>query len=642
MRWKAYGRVGFAATIFVLLLGGAGAVVKQITPIAGDVDFSGFIDAVDVQLVINAALGINIDADNDGLPDITELRLGSNPNSADSDGDGVLDFIEFVEGTLQAPPIAVSGISPPANETCVPVSTTILLEFSTGADFQDIGVTIQPAANYSETWSPGNTAVTLTPTSALAADTVYTITVDAVGGVALAQPFAASFTTEPMNGCGGQSENVFYVSPAGNDANPGTMAEPWKTITKAASTLTAGQTVMVGAGTYNEQVLPQNSGTEGNYITYMAAPGENVVIDGTGLTLSNPQDLGGLFAINTKSYIRVSGFTVANAGNDPDNHYLDAGIIAFQCNAIIIDNNITQNTVSSGIAAWNCTNITVDNNEVIGAVSGGLQECITMSNVNTFDVMNNKVHDDGASVRQRGGEGIDAKDGCTNGRIFNNEVYNLSFSLGIYIESAEAQQSGIHVFGNWVHDITQSNGIVVAAEQGNLNENITVENNIVENCACAGINVLDNDMDPNNPAPSHPVENVTIRNNTVFNNGQSCEDSDGGGGIQIRNTDARNITIFNNIVSGNRDYQIATNVSEHVTADSNLIFETRNHAFEILGTNAVQADPLFVNAAANNFALQASSPAVDAGSAANAPAVDFFGTSRPIGEGIDIGAVESH
>ena len=66
---------------------------------------------------------------------------------------------------------------------------------------------------------------------------------------------------------------TYYVAPNGSDANPGTEAQPWCTIQKAAATLIAGDTAYVKAGTYNEKVVPQNSGSPGNYITYTAYPG---------------------------------------------------------------------------------------------------------------------------------------------------------------------------------------------------------------------------------------------------------------------------------------------------------------------------------------------------------------------------------
>ena len=66
---------------------------------------------------------------------------------------------------------------------------------------------------------------------------------------------------------------IFYVAPPGSDSNPGTEAQPWKTIQKAANALIAGDTVYIKAGTYREQVSPKNSGTVGKYIVYKAYPG---------------------------------------------------------------------------------------------------------------------------------------------------------------------------------------------------------------------------------------------------------------------------------------------------------------------------------------------------------------------------------
>jgi len=67
----------------------------------------------------------------------------------------------------------------------------------------------------------------------------------------------------------------YYVdqnNPIANDQNPGTIAGPWKTITKANQTLTAGDTVYIKAGTYTAGttnfVAPVNSGTSGSRITY--------------------------------------------------------------------------------------------------------------------------------------------------------------------------------------------------------------------------------------------------------------------------------------------------------------------------------------------------------------------------------------
>ena len=68
--------------------------------------------------------------------------------------------------------------------------------------------------------------------------------------------------------------------PKAADKNPGTEARPLKTIQKAASLATAGDTVFVRAGTYHETVTPAHSGSNGAPITYMPYNNEKVVIDG--------------------------------------------------------------------------------------------------------------------------------------------------------------------------------------------------------------------------------------------------------------------------------------------------------------------------------------------------------------------------
>ena len=68
----------------------------------------------------------------------------------------------------------------------------------------------------------------------------------------------------------------------GDDANSGaSRATAWKTIQKAADTMTAGESVLVAAGMYNEFVSAANSGTPGDPITFQgdqSATGANPTI----------------------------------------------------------------------------------------------------------------------------------------------------------------------------------------------------------------------------------------------------------------------------------------------------------------------------------------------------------------------------
>ena len=54
---------------------------------------------------------------------------------------------------------------------------------------------------------------------------------------------------------------TYFVSKAGNDGNPGTIGSPWSTIQHAANSVSAGATVYVFGGVYNESVNFPSSGT---------------------------------------------------------------------------------------------------------------------------------------------------------------------------------------------------------------------------------------------------------------------------------------------------------------------------------------------------------------------------------------------
>ena len=75
---------------------------------------------------------------------------------------------------------------------------------------------------------------------------------------------------------------VFYVTTAGDDANPGTEEKPWKTVQKAADTMQPGDTVLIREGIYRENVQPSVGGSnEATRITYKAYPGEVPILSGS-------------------------------------------------------------------------------------------------------------------------------------------------------------------------------------------------------------------------------------------------------------------------------------------------------------------------------------------------------------------------
>jgi hypothetical protein len=82
-----------------------------------------------------------------------------------------------------------------------------------------------------------------------------------------------------------------YVSPTGNNHNPGTLDRPWRTLAFAFHRLYVKQVLLVRGGTYHEHIdhLRLHPGTPESPITVRAYPGENPVLVGT-VSLNRPTD----------------------------------------------------------------------------------------------------------------------------------------------------------------------------------------------------------------------------------------------------------------------------------------------------------------------------------------------------------------
>ena len=87
---------------------------------------------------------------------------------------------------------------------------------------------------------------------------------------------------------------TYYVSPSGSDSAAGTLEQPFLTVQHGVNQLQAGDTLILRAGNYHEQVTVQRSGTAGAPITLAAYSGETP-------TLIGAQPVNGLWTVYSGS-----------------------------------------------------------------------------------------------------------------------------------------------------------------------------------------------------------------------------------------------------------------------------------------------------------------------------------------------------
>lgn len=100
----------------------------------------------------------------------------------------------------------------------------------------------------------------------------------AVAGAVAAGTFLGAAGAPATAGVLGSS---LHVSVTGDDAGSGSSSSPFRTIQHCADVARPGDTCVIHAGTYRETVTPQRSGTALLPITFQAADGARVVIDGS-------------------------------------------------------------------------------------------------------------------------------------------------------------------------------------------------------------------------------------------------------------------------------------------------------------------------------------------------------------------------
>lgn len=106
---------------------------------------------------------------------------------------------------------------------------------------------------------------------------------------------------------------TYYVSTQGNDSASGEdHGRAFRTLGKAASVVNVGDTVLVASGRYTERVRMRATGSAEKPITFRAAPGGKVVMDGAGKLLGNS------FVISGVGHLRFDGFYFEQTNMNPE------------------------------------------------------------------------------------------------------------------------------------------------------------------------------------------------------------------------------------------------------------------------------------------------------------------------------------
>jgi len=419
--------------------------------------------------------------------------------------------------------------------------------------------------------------------------------------------------------------SVYYVAPTGNDSNPGTQNQPWRTIQKAANTMVAGDSTTIRAGNYAERVQVTRSGAPGAPIAYRA--------DGT-VTMKG-------FTVKA-DYIAISGFDIS----DTDDDWEDGWGIFVEGSFCDIERNYVHFATRGGIIVWanpgdgsKTSHCIVKNNRLYRNAVAGItvygRDHLVEGNEIWGTIQYHPKRIDPPST-------VDA-DGMrffgTGHTIRKNYIHDISFN------DPENVDPHIDCFQTWgpaydiVFEQNRCEGLSVNKDghgvQGFQIEEITapVRNLIIR----------DNIMRVFRMVNANNCEGMTIANNTFVSDLSFNRSSP----LGIYLSRSPNATIKNNIF-----YDVGSGIGPYLGLDQasrsgldvgyNCVYmsDGRNPAGSPWPHDLWKVNPLFVNPASGDFHLQPNSPAIDAGVAVTIVTDDYDGNPRPQGAGYDIGAYE--
>ncbi len=416
--------------------------------------------------------------------------------------------------------------------------------------------------------------------------------------------------------------SIYYISPSGDDSNPGTLAKPWRSIQKAANNASPGEIIYLRGGTYNEYIEVYKSGSQKQPIQFKAYPGETPIIDGNNQLPPYPQALFSVFG----DWVNISGIEIRNSSNDGlglygsndradkifshHNRYMGIMITGDYC---IVENS----------RAWRNSLV----NEY-GVLQSNWSTGISSANRNTIaehNIIRNNI------VWENWGEGISVHESTLS--VVENNIAHDNYSTNFYISDASNilfqgnfayMDPNSYVYGyGYGHNV----GIMMGDEKYNPpSENITMVNNIA-----FGNNV---NFWWWQGVQGGGMKNVLIANNTFVNSKNTS-------GIIIHTGTHQNVRFMNNVIQQDGDLLIIDlDDATGITFSNNLWSKAPTN--EAFGYGDIIGDPALAHSGEPYtpewFGLTNSSPAIDVAISLPETVVDFLEAKREPPP--DMGAIE--
>ena len=585
--------------LFCLASAGPPAFAAQL---AGDVDFSGQVNAVDVQLVINGVLGIPIDADNDGVPDNAETRLGTEPNNSDSDDDGVPDGQEVVDGTdplvpdSGPKPVSVPNVVGMAQATAE--STLLGVGLAAGTVAEQSSATVTAGKVISQNPSAG--------ASALAGSTVSLVV--SKGPQPVSTPDVV-----------GLKQSVAQTTLTGVGLVVGTITEQFSAAVAVGKVISQSPLagVSVAPGTAVNLSVSKGPTTLGVYYVRKSTPATPANQDGLSWSTAyadiQPAIEKAYAAGGGEVWVAAGTYNEAREsyphGHDGDWEWNTASVVMRP--GVHVYGGFDGTETDRDQRDWDQSETVIDGSTALLG-TGPARHVVLGSDLATLDGF--RV----SGGQARGGDQRSNGGGVYNGGaapvvancIFtNNSAAGDGGAVYTYLASAAPTFSAC-VFRN--NSATGSGGAM-----GTYTSSPSVVNCLFQanSAATGGAFFATGAGDP------------SLLNCTLYGNSATAS------GAATRSAGGAELLVQNCIV-----WDGAGCVSTEIGSYTLVTYSDVQGGNA--GTGNLSGDPLFASTTLSDFRLQTGSPCINAGTSANAPETDLRYAARPQGSGVDMGAYE--